>query len=118
MLRSTREPPATTTQARRSSPSWRSVRTSREGLWLSGRSCNSLNVLLAGDRYDKGTAGADGAHGERVQSRHPSHHLLSAAGLFSSDSARPAAAGDQEEEECHPEVRVASIKDFLICDAH
>ena len=65
---------------------------------------HQMSRSCAGDCHDKGTAGADGTHGECVQSRHPSHYLLSAAGLCSSDFARPTAAGDQEEEKCHPEV--------------
>lgn len=62
-------------------------------------------MRLAGDCDDKGTPGADGTHGERVQPRHPPHHLLRSAGLLPGDAARPAEAGHQEEEERHPEVR-------------
>lgn len=69
------------------------------------RICCWLNCLfLAGDGNDQRTAGADGTHGERVQSRHPPHHLLGPAGLCSGHSERPPSTGHQEEEKCHPEV--------------
>lgn len=67
---------------------------------------------FTGDCNDKGTAGADGTHGERVQPRHPSHHLLSSAGLCSGHSAWSAAPRYQEEEKCHPEVRIALQSDL------
>lgn len=72
-----------------------------------GNRVTELSVVLSsGDGNDKGTTGADGTHGECVQSRHPPHHLLGSAGLCSSHPARPPATGDQEEEERHPEVCV------------
>lgn len=107
MLRSMREPPDTTTQARRSSLSWRSVltRMTIRVFWSASRLDTDLSaVLLAGDGNDKGTAGADGTYGECVQSRHPSHHLFGPTGLCSSHSAGPLATRHQEEEKCHPEV--------------
>lgn len=109
MQKNTKEPPDTTTQARRSLPSWRSVVTQRiRAFLISLAAFSSVNVVffLPGDGDDKRAAGVNGTHGECVQSRHPSHHLLGSAGLLSNHSARPAAAGNQEEEECHPEVRI------------
>lgn len=103
MLRSTKEPRDTTTQARRSSLWWRSVITSSlcDGVMI----CHWLNRLcLAGDSNDKRTAGADGTYGECVQSRHPPHHLLGPAGLCPGHPAGPPSTGYQKEEKCHPEV--------------
>lgn len=61
--------------------------------------------MCLGHRHDKGPAGSDGPYGERVQPRHPSHHLHSSARLCPGDSQRTAASGHQEKEECHPEVQ-------------
>lgn len=95
MQRNMREPPDTTTQARRSLPLWRSVGKCQRDIILSHTYISVQLVVLsltnlvhlAGDGNDKGTAGVDGTHGECVQSRHPSHNLFSPAGLFSSHAA-------------------------------